>query len=174
MMKIAPIASELARRGEEFEHVLVHTGQHYDRELSEIFLEELGIGEPDFALGVGSGSHAQQTAGVMERLEPVLLETEPNVVLVPGDVNSTLAAALTAALLVLIGHAATCAPSIGRCRRRSTACRRSAVPAALHPLTGGARQPRSPKASAKVPSTTSGTHDRLARRHAERIEEAAP
>ena len=105
MMKIAPIAAELARRGEEFEHVLVHTGQHYDRELSEIFLEELGIGEPDFALGVGSGSHAQQTAGVMERLEPVLLETEPDVVLVPGDVNSTLAAALTAAKLQLpIGH----------------------------------------------------------------------
>ena len=105
MMKIAPIASELARRGDEFEHVLVHTGQHYDRELSEIFLEELGVGEPDFALGVGSGSHAQQTAGVMERLEPVLLETEPDVVLVPGDVNSTLAAALTAAKLQLrIGH----------------------------------------------------------------------
>ena len=105
MMKIAPIAAELARRGDEFEHVLVHTGQHYDRELSEIFLEELGVGEPDFALGVGSGSHAQQTAGVMERLEPVLLETEPDVVLVPGDVNSTLAAALTAAKLqLLVGH----------------------------------------------------------------------
>ena len=105
MMKIAPIAAELARRGDEFEHVLVHTGQHYDPELSEIFLEELGIGEPDFALGVGSGSHAQQTAGVMERLEPVLLETEPDVVLVPGDVNSTLAAALTAAKLQLpVGH----------------------------------------------------------------------
>jgi UDP-N-acetylglucosamine 2-epimerase (non-hydrolysing) len=105
MMKIAPIAAELARRGDEFEHVLVHTGQHYDRDLSAIFLEELGIGEPDFGLGVGSGSHAQQTAGVMERLEPVLLETEPDVVLVPGDVNSTLAAALTAAKLQLpIGH----------------------------------------------------------------------
>jgi UDP-N-acetylglucosamine 2-epimerase (non-hydrolysing) len=105
MMKIAPIAAELARRGDEFEHVLVHTGQHYDRELSDIFLEELGIGEPDYSLGVGSGSHAQQTAGVLERLEPVLLETEPDVVLVPGDVNSTLAAALTAAKLQLpIGH----------------------------------------------------------------------
>jgi UDP-N-acetylglucosamine 2-epimerase (non-hydrolysing) len=105
MMKIAPIAAELARRGDEFEHVLVHTGQHYDREMSEIFLEELGVGEPDHLLSVGSGSHAQQTATVMERLEPVLLETEPNVVLVPGDVNSTLAAALTAAKLQLpIGH----------------------------------------------------------------------
>jgi UDP-N-acetylglucosamine 2-epimerase (non-hydrolysing) len=105
MMKIAPIAAELARRGDEFEHVLVHTGQHYDRELSEIFLEELGVGEPDYALGVGSGSHAQQTARVMERLEPVLLESEPDIVLVPGDVNSTMAAALTASKLLLpIGH----------------------------------------------------------------------
>ncbi len=105
MMKIAPIAAELQRRGDEFEHLLVHTGQHYDRELSEIFLEELGVGEPDYSLGVGSGSHAQQTAAIMERLEPVLLEAEPDVVLVPGDVNSTMAAALTAAkLLVPIGH----------------------------------------------------------------------
>jgi UDP-N-acetylglucosamine 2-epimerase (non-hydrolysing) len=105
MMKIAPIAAELARRSDEFEHVLVHTGQHYDREMSEIFLEELGVGEPDYSLGVGSGSHAQQTAAVMERLEPVLLEAEPDVVLVPGDVNSTMAAALTAAKLLLpIGH----------------------------------------------------------------------
>ncbi|MBA2567931.1 MAG: UDP-N-acetylglucosamine 2-epimerase (non-hydrolyzing) [Actinobacteria bacterium] len=105
MMKIAPIAAELARRGDEFEHVLVDTGQHYDRELSEIFLEELGVGEPDYSLGVGSGSHAQQTARVLERLEPVLLEAGPDVVLVPGDVNSTAAAALTASkLLIPIGH----------------------------------------------------------------------
>jgi UDP-N-acetylglucosamine 2-epimerase (non-hydrolysing) len=105
MMKIAPIAAELRRRGDEFEHVLVHTGQHYDRELSQIFLEELGVGEPDYSLGVGSGSHAQQTARVMERLEPVLLEAEPDVVLVPGDVNSTMAAALAASKLSLpIGH----------------------------------------------------------------------
>src|SRR5436190_5759755 len=105
MVKVAPVGAELARRGDEFEHVLVHTGQHYDRELSEIFLEELGVGEPDFALGVGSGSHAVQTARVMERLEPVLLETEPDLVLVPGDVNSTLAAALVATKLDLrVGH----------------------------------------------------------------------
>jgi UDP-N-acetylglucosamine 2-epimerase (non-hydrolysing) len=105
MMKIAPIAAALARRADEFEHVLVHTGQHYDREMSEIFLEELGVGDPDYTLGVGSGSHAQQTARVMERLEPVLLDAEPDIVLVPGDVNSTAAAALTASkLLVAIGH----------------------------------------------------------------------
>ena len=105
MMKIAPIAAELQRRGDEFEHVLVHTGQHYDREMSEIFLDELGVGDPDRSLDVGSGSHAQQTARVMERLEPILLEVEPDIVLLPGDVNSTMAAALTASKLLLpIGH----------------------------------------------------------------------
>jgi UDP-N-acetylglucosamine 2-epimerase (non-hydrolysing) len=104
-MKMAPIVAELARRPETFEHVLVHTGQHYDTAMSEVFLDELGVGEPDHMLGVGSGSHAQQTARVMERLEPVLLEEAPDVVLVPGDVNSTLAAALVAAKLgIPIGH----------------------------------------------------------------------
>jgi UDP-N-acetylglucosamine 2-epimerase (non-hydrolysing) len=104
-MKIAPIAAELARRGDVFEHVIVHTGQHYDDFMSRVFLEELGIGEPDHQLGVGSGSHAQQTARTMERLEPVLLEERPDVMLVPGDVNSTLAAALTGAKLCIpVGH----------------------------------------------------------------------
>jgi UDP-N-acetylglucosamine 2-epimerase (non-hydrolysing) len=105
MMKIAPIAAELRRRGDEFEHVLVHTGQHYDRELSEIFLEELDVGDPDYSLGVGSGSHAQQTAAVMERLEAVLVDAEPDVVLVPGDVNSTMAAAIAVSKLQIpLGH----------------------------------------------------------------------
>jgi UDP-N-acetylglucosamine 2-epimerase (non-hydrolysing) len=104
-MKIAPIVAELAARPDEFTHVLVHTGQHYDHAMSRIFLEELGVGEPDHMLGVGSGSHAQQAARVMERLEPVLLEAEPDAVLVPGDVNSTLAAALVASkLLMAVGH----------------------------------------------------------------------
>ena len=98
-MKVAPVAAELIRRGDRFEHVLVHTGQHYDRAMSRIFLEQLGVGEPDHMLEVGSGSHAQQTARVMERLEPVLLEEAPDVVLVPGDVNSTMAAALVAVKL---------------------------------------------------------------------------
>jgi UDP-N-acetylglucosamine 2-epimerase (non-hydrolysing) len=104
-MKTAPIVAELAARPDEFEHVLVHTGQHYDRAMSRIFLEELGVGEPDHLLGVGSGSHAQQVARVMERLEPILLEVAPDVVLVPGDVNSTMAAALVASkLLIPVGH----------------------------------------------------------------------
>jgi UDP-N-acetylglucosamine 2-epimerase (non-hydrolysing) len=100
-MKVAPIAGELGRREEEFEHVLVHTGQHYDTDMSETFLDELGVGEPEHRLGVGSGTHAQQTAKVMERLEPVLLAECPDVVLVPGDVNSTLAASLAAVKLRL-------------------------------------------------------------------------
>ena len=104
-MKIAPVTAALGRRADEFEQVLVHTGQHYDDAMSRVFLEELGVGEADHALGVGSGSHAQQTARVMERLEPVLLDEEPDLVLVSGDVNSTLAAALVAAKLgVALGH----------------------------------------------------------------------
>jgi UDP-N-acetylglucosamine 2-epimerase (non-hydrolysing) len=104
-MKTVPVVAALAARGDEFEHVLVHTGQHYDDAMSRIFFEELGVGEPDHMLDVGSGSHAQQTARVMERLEPLLLEHEPDVVLVPGDVNSTMAAALVAAKLhVPVGH----------------------------------------------------------------------
>ena len=104
-MKTAPIVAELRRHPDRFEHALVHTGQHYDREMSSIFFEQLGIGDPDHLLGVGSGSHAQQTARVMERLEPLLLELSPDLVLVPGDVNSTLAAALTASKLdIAIGH----------------------------------------------------------------------
>ena len=104
-MKVAPVANALARRPDEFDHVLIHTGQHYDHTMSQIFLDELGLGDPDHVLHVGSGSHARQTARIMERLEPLLRELDPAFVLVPGDVNSTLAAALVAAKLCLpIGH----------------------------------------------------------------------
>lgn len=98
-VKQAPVISAIARRLPEARQVIVHTGQHYDRMMSEIFFDELGVPEPDHMLNVGSGSHAVQTARVMERLEPVLLEEKPDLLLVPGDVNSTLAAALTAAKL---------------------------------------------------------------------------
>src|SRR3954453_18440976 len=98
-VKTAPVISELGRRHPEWEHVLVHTGQHYDPMMSQVFLEELGVGEPDHMLGVGSGSHAVQTARVLERLEPVLQQERPDLVVVPGDVNSTLAATLTAVKL---------------------------------------------------------------------------
>jgi len=95
-VKTAPVIGALRKRHPEGRHTIVHTGQHYDRLMSEVFLEELGVPAPDFLLEVGSGSHAAQTARTMERLEPVLADERPDLVIVPGDVNSTLAAALTA------------------------------------------------------------------------------
>jgi len=86
-------------------HVIVHTGQHYDEGMSESFLRTLRIPTPDFNLAAGSGSHAQQTATIMQRFEPVCQEIRPDIVLVYGDVNSTLAAALVAAKLgIKVGH----------------------------------------------------------------------
>jgi UDP-N-acetylglucosamine 2-epimerase (non-hydrolysing) len=98
-VKMAPVIAELRRRVPEGSHILIHTGQHYDRLMSDIFLEELGVPAPDHMLGVGSASHAVQTARVMERIEPVLEEEHPDLVIVPGDVNSTLAATLVAVKL---------------------------------------------------------------------------
>jgi UDP-N-acetylglucosamine 2-epimerase (non-hydrolysing) len=95
-MKLAPLWPELVR-DPEFEPVLVHTGQHYDEALSGRFLRDLGLPEPGHCLGVGSGSHAGQTARILERIEPVMLAESPAAVLVVGDVNSTLGAALVAA-----------------------------------------------------------------------------
>jgi UDP-N-acetylglucosamine 2-epimerase (non-hydrolysing) len=96
---MAPVIAAMRVRRPDARHVLVDTGQHYDRMMSGIFREELGVPEPDHVLGVGSASHAVQTARVMERIEPVMLEERPNLVLVPGDVNSTLAVALVAVKL---------------------------------------------------------------------------
>ena len=104
-VKTAPVIAAMRARDPDGRHAIVHTGQHYDRMMSEIFLEELGVPEPDHMLEVGSGSHAEQTALVMQRLEPVLAEERPDLVFVPGDVNSTLAAALTAAkALIPVAH----------------------------------------------------------------------
>jgi len=103
-MKLAPLAHALAART-DVRHVVVHTGQHYDAEMSDAFFRDLDIPLPDCNLGVGSGSHAQQTAAVMQRLEPLCIETRPDVVIVYGDVNSTMAAALVAAKLgVRVAH----------------------------------------------------------------------
>jgi len=103
-MKLAPLARQLAGRG-DVRHVIVHTGQHYDRGMSDVFVEGLDIPRPDYNLLVGSASHAQQTASIMQRFEPVCLELRPDVVLVYGDVNSTVAAALVAAKLgIRVGH----------------------------------------------------------------------
>jgi UDP-N-acetylglucosamine 2-epimerase (non-hydrolysing) len=98
-VKTAPVIGALRARLPQGRHAIVHTGQHYDRLMSEVFLEELGVPAPDHMLEVGSASHAVQTARTMERLEPVLLEEKPDLVIVPGDVNSTLAATLTAVKL---------------------------------------------------------------------------
>jgi UDP-N-acetylglucosamine 2-epimerase (non-hydrolysing) len=97
-MKLAPLARAAGERG-NIRHVIVHTGQHYDPEMSDSFFEELAIPRPDHNLGVGSASHAVQTALIMQRFEPVCLEAAPDAVLVYGDVNSTVAAALVAAKL---------------------------------------------------------------------------
>jgi len=98
-MKIAPLMHEFARRPSRFEPILVHTGQHYDRAMSDSFFRDLGIPEPDVNLGVGSGSHGEQTAQVLMKIERLLIERRPDVVLVVGDVNSTLAATLAAVKL---------------------------------------------------------------------------
>jgi UDP-N-acetylglucosamine 2-epimerase (non-hydrolysing) len=95
-VKTAPVIAAMRERLPDGRHAIVHTGQHYDRAMSQVFFEELGVPAPDHMLEVGSGSHAQQTARVIERLEPALEEERPDLVMVPGDVNSTLAAALTA------------------------------------------------------------------------------
>lgn len=103
-MKAAPVMRALGAYG-QINQTLVHTGQHYDRAMSEVFFSELEMAAPDFNLEVGSGTHAQQTAAVMVALEPVLVQRRPDLVLVYGDVNSTLAAALVAAKLGMrIGH----------------------------------------------------------------------
>jgi UDP-N-acetylglucosamine 2-epimerase (non-hydrolysing) len=96
-MKVAPILAALERRG--VPRVLVHTGQHYDPAMSGDFFRDLGIPAPDYHLGVGSASHAVQTARIMESFEPILLERKPRWVVVVGDVNSTLACALVASKL---------------------------------------------------------------------------
>src|ERR1043165_1072531 len=104
-MKVAAIGEAMRRRADGFEPVVLHTGQHYDERMSDAFFRDLGLPRPDVHLGVGSGSHAQQTAAVMQRFEPVLLEHEPDWVLVVGDVNSTLACALVCSKLgVPVAH----------------------------------------------------------------------
>jgi UDP-N-acetylglucosamine 2-epimerase (non-hydrolysing) len=104
-MKIAPITAAIARRPDEICQVLVHTGQHYDEAMSASFLRELDLPAPDVTLGVGSGTHAEQTARVMLAFEPVLAAQRPHWVVVVGDVNSTLACALVASkLCVRVAH----------------------------------------------------------------------
>jgi len=97
-MKIAPLMAAQKESG-RIEPILVHTGQHYDERMSDLFFRQLGIPEPDVNLGVGSASHAVQTAEIMKAFEPVVLERKPDAVLVVGDVNSTIACGLVAVKL---------------------------------------------------------------------------
>lgn len=99
-VKIAPIMRALAASA-RLEPILVHTGQHYDDRLSQVFFDELGIPRPQVSLEVGSGSHAEQTAEIMRRFEPVLARFQPHAVVVVGDVNSTLACALVTSKFLL-------------------------------------------------------------------------
>lgn len=104
-MKVAPIVEAMKRREREFAPLVVHTGQHYDAAMSDAFFRDLELPEPDVYLGVGSASHAAQTAAVMKAFEPVVLREQPDWVLVVGDVNSTLACALVCSKLgVRVAH----------------------------------------------------------------------
>jgi len=104
-MKVAPIVAAMKRARTKFRPLVVHTGQHYDAAMSDSFFRDLELPEPDTHLGVGSASHAAQTAAVMERFEPVVLAEKPDWVLVVGDVNSTLACALVCVKLgVKVAH----------------------------------------------------------------------
>jgi UDP-N-acetylglucosamine 2-epimerase (non-hydrolysing) len=103
-MKVAPLAEVMAK-SDTLEPLLIHTGQHYDPEMSQLFFDELGMPKPHRELGVGSDTHARQTARVMERLEDVMLQEQPDAVIVVGDVNSTMAGAIVAAKLTIpVGH----------------------------------------------------------------------
>src|SRR5437868_11665913 len=104
-MKVARIVEAMKRREREFQPSVVHTGQHYDAQMSAAFFRDLGLPEPDVYLGVGSASHAAQTAAIMQRFEPVVVNEKPDWVIVVGDVNSTLACALVCAkLLIKVAH----------------------------------------------------------------------
>jgi len=104
-MKVAPIVAAMKARPEKFQPLVVHTGQHYDADMSDSFFRDLNLPQPDTHLEVGSGSHAVQTAAVMQRFEPVVLREKPDWVLVVGDVNSTIACALVCVKLgVKVAH----------------------------------------------------------------------
>lgn len=98
-MKVAPIHREFQKYKDQVEHMIVHTGQHYDKNMSDAFFEDLEMPDPHFFLGIGSGSHAQQTAKIMIEFEKILIDEKPDLILVVGDVNSTIACALTAVKL---------------------------------------------------------------------------
>jgi len=98
-IKVAPLHNEFLKYSNRFDHFICHTGQHFDWNMSSVFFKELKLPEPHFYLGVSGGSHAQQTAGIMKKFEKVILQEKPDLVIVVGDVNSTLACSITSAKL---------------------------------------------------------------------------
>jgi len=104
-MKVAPLHKAFQNYSDTIEHIICHTGQHYDEKMSKIFFEDLELPKPDYYLGVGSGSHAEQTAKVMIEFEKILIDEKPDLIIVVGDVNSTIACSLTAAKLhIKVAH----------------------------------------------------------------------
>lgn len=104
-MKMAPLIEAMNRYPDTIEHVLIHTGQHYDQKMSKAFFDDLGMPKPDIDLEVGSGSHAEQTARIMIAFEKVCLAQKPDLVIVVGDVNSTMACTITAKKLgIKVAH----------------------------------------------------------------------
>src|ERR1035437_2110622 len=104
-MKVAPLHKAFKKYHKTITHLVCHTGQHYDEKMSKVFFEDLELPNPDFYLGVGGGSHAEQTAKIMIEFEKILLQEKPNLIIVVGDVNSTVACSLTATKLgVKIAH----------------------------------------------------------------------
>ncbi len=102
-IKLAPVSKEL--RKEKHEEIVIHTGQHYDYEMNKIFFDEMGISEPDHHLGVGSGSQGEQTGKMLKRIEKVLMKEKPDLVLVFGDTNTTLAGGQAACKLhIRVAH----------------------------------------------------------------------
>lgn len=104
-MKVAPIHKAFQKYSNSIEHLICHTGQHYDENMSKVFFDDLELPKPHFYLGVGSGSHAEQTAKVMIEFEKILLQEKPDLIIVVGDVNSTIACSLTASKLhIKVAH----------------------------------------------------------------------
>ena len=104
-MKVAPVHKAFNKYNERVKHLICHTGQYYDEKMSKVFFEELEMPHPDFYLGVGSGSHAEQNANVMIKFEKVILKEKPDLIIVVGDVNSTVACSLVASKLnIKVAH----------------------------------------------------------------------
>ncbi|MCD4747651.1 MAG: UDP-N-acetylglucosamine 2-epimerase, partial [Bacteroidales bacterium] len=104
-MKVAPLHKAFKKYKDKINHLICHTGQHFDKNMSKIFFDELDLPKPDFYLGVGTGSHAEQTAKIMTKFEKIVLREKPDLIIVVGDVNSTIACSLVATKLnIKVAH----------------------------------------------------------------------